>query len=297
MIVTTRTACEYHNHSPPIYLFETTEPDYHNPNGDGAIYAYKLLFPFPKGKYIANTSAPAPASASGVLCVVGTDRGLLKLTSAGKYEWSIPVTNGKPGHSDVLSVDFLPQNPDVVVAGMRGSRKVALADTRAPHAQWDHVHHPSAAAHLRCLNEYHVLVAGPRSAMSIYDIRYRKEKPRGNRPIVIFPEFHNRENIHFGFDVDVGLGIAAVADGNYVSEKAGVGLYSLKTGKRLDVPALEGVRGSGVTKSLMFQTLPGEDNPSLFVSGKSKVHKYSFGDNVDEWDGEVFSKEEVVKTW
>ncbi|KAK3315280.1 hypothetical protein B0H66DRAFT_564947 [Apodospora peruviana] len=99
-------------------------------------------------------------------------------------------------------------------------------------------------------------------------------------PVVEFPEYKNDPYLlHIGFDVldhkDGGIVAAAHDDG-------AVGLYSLKSGRRLRVPAFDDKHNTGggnnsVVKSLMFQTMPGDVHPSLFIGRGTKIEKFSFG--------------------
>lgn len=252
------------------------------------------------GGRVANTCTPAPASNSNLLCVIGTSRGLGCFSGNGLMLWlenlsSMPprarAASSTQRASDVLSVDFLPHNPQVVVAGVRGPRKICLADLRQNAREWEWMVHRSSPAHVRCLDEHHVLAAGPNNSMSIYDLRFRHREVCRNKPVVVFPEFRNDEQIHFGLDVDVSLGVVAAADCHPRGYgRHGMGIFSLRTGRRLAVPALRDVDAAfPPPNALVFHTLPGEINASLFVgSSGGRVKKYSFGGDLDEWTGERF---------
>ncbi|KAL2265648.1 hypothetical protein VTJ83DRAFT_6748 [Remersonia thermophila] len=177
-----------------------------------------------------HTLQPAPTG-SPLLCVVGTDKGILQLRPDGSnpaLAWLTPPPpppgwqkqhhhdpphrkprGGKgyrhnPSHSSassstspywhhgtVLSLDFSPQNPSsLLLAGTRSGR-VALLDLRVPaHQQWKgpqgngraeddgvlSIAHASSAAHVRCVGPHDVLVAGPRNAMAVYDVRWLKQQ-------------------------------------------------------------------------------------------------------------------------
>lgn len=180
-----------------------------------------------------------------------------------------------------------------------------MADLRAAPRSWEEqaIRHASSVAHVRSINEHQVLAAGPRSAMCVYDIRFRKEaaaaaRPsdggggrrrtgrgggagRGaHRPLLTFPGFRNGAHIHFGLDVEPAMGVVAAAH-----DDGSVGVYSLRSGRRLACPPVDkvAVRG-GVVKGVMFQTLPRDRLPSLFLGEGANVCKYSFGvlDGADE---------------
>jgi len=252
-----------------------------------------------KGR-VANTCAPAPAANSSLICVVGTSRGLGCYSSNGTMLWlenlsSVPphLKAGPPPASDILSIDFLPNNPQTVLAGLRGSRKICLADLRQNAREWEWIVHRSSPAHVRCLSEHHVLAAGPNHSMSIYDLRFRFRETSRNRPVVIFPEYRNDVQIHFGLDVDTSLGVVAAANHPPPMGPMGQGMsiFSLETGKRLDVPAVRHVVQDSPPNALVFHTLPREPNASLFVSRAGVgcvVEKFSLGGDHDEWTGENF---------
>ncbi|KAK3952955.1 hypothetical protein QBC32DRAFT_131280 [Pseudoneurospora amorphoporcata] len=147
----------------------------------------KISAPTPKGtKYgVINTSCPAP-SYSRLTCIAGGDVGLLQLTNDSRLSWLT-----KPGpppaskhnldtpppmakHGEVLSLGFLTVNPaEVILVGGRTGR-VCMLDMRLPEEEWGWIKHPSSAAHVRSVGPHGVLVAGPMSAMRLYDIRWCK---------------------------------------------------------------------------------------------------------------------------
>ncbi|KAB5585888.1 hypothetical protein GE09DRAFT_1210474 [Coniochaeta sp. 2T2.1] len=245
----------------------------------------------------ANTCAPAPAANSNLFCVVGTGKGLGCATTTGQMLWveepgaGAPPQRKKGGNqasSDILSLDFLPDSPQVVLAGARGSRRICIADLRQRGREWEWLVHRSPPAHVRCLGEHHVLAAGPSNSMSVYDLRFRFRETYRNAPLVTFPEFRNWEKMHFGLDVDTSLGVVATADCPSRGGHQTVSIFSLETGKRLETPGLENPTETGNgAKSLVFHRLPGETNASMFVGGgRGAVVKYSFGGDVDEWNGD-----------
>ncbi|ESA43640.1 hypothetical protein NCU01679 [Neurospora crassa OR74A] len=364
--------------------------------GNSAPNLIKISAPTPKGtKYgVINTSCPAP-SYSRLTCIAGGDVGLLQLTNDSRLSWltkppppssSFKANHDSPPpmakHGEVLSLDFLTVNPaEVVLVGGRTGR-VCVLDMRVPDEEWGWIKHPSSAAHVRSVGSHGVLVAGPMSAMRLYDIRwcktekgstisddgdgtasidtvmdwqpsrsaapgssssssssrntkpYHNQRPQQHRPktrtrepppfnpltmstpttpILTFPSYRNAENIHIGFDVlsaphytAYNLAAAAHDDGT-------VGLYSLLDGSRVSSKTIDRIGfasgfGNGglgqddddddddvdagpndvfsrgnVIKSLMFQTLPGDRHPSLFVGEGPRIKKYSFGVETSKW--------------
>lgn len=385
----------------------------------------KISAPTPKGtKYgVINTSCPAP-SYSRLTCIAGGDVGLLQLTNDSRLSWLTkpqpPSSSSKTSHDsapprakhgEVLSLDFLTVNPaEVILVGGRTGR-VCVLDMRLPEEEWGWIKHPSSAAHVRSVGSHGVLVAGPMSAMRLYDIRWCKTekgstisddsfdgtttvdtvmdwqpssrsgsgsdsgsgpgpgsssrnnrkhyhnqgqqhqqprpRPRHNKPrkptpfnpltmsaptqpILTFPTFHNAENIHIGFDVLSAPSYTAYNLAAAAHDDGTVGLYSLLDGSRVpskvidrigfssssssssssgaartgggggagdasndgddndsegseadddddDVGPYDAFSRGNVIKSLMFQTLPGDKHPSLFVGEGPRIKKYSFG--------------------
>lgn len=128
--------------------------------------------------------------------------------------------------------------------------------------------------------------AGARTAMPV----------RVSMPVVQFPEYKNGPHLRqIGFDVlhgrdNAGVGIVAVAH-----DDGTVGLFSLRSGRKLRSPGIDAIRLPGIgniVKSLMFQTLPGDVHPSLFVGQGSVVKKYSFGMGYSKKGGRVFEEED-----
>jgi hypothetical protein len=286
----------------------------------------------------------APAG-SRLTCIAGTDTGIIQLQD-NKVTWltpnpslrrrpkqqqqqqqqrhrhnkskqTLPNAGGDlpPWQGDILSVDFLAHqnSTDLILAGTRSSH-VCLLDLRVPPHEWspqtNTFKHASSAAHVRSVGDYSVLVAGPRSAMALYDVRYLRQRQqqqqqeeeeqnshkswRRNRwntnatlPLFTFPSYHNEAHIHTGLDVltsPAGYGacgiVAAAHSGDNTNNNGDgdgtVGLYSLRDGSRIPGGEVDGIRAPAVVKSLVWQTLPGDRHPSLFVGEGSVVKKYSF---------------------
>ena len=56
----------------------------------------------------------------------------------------------------------------------------------------------------------------------------------------------------------------------------GVALHSLRDGSRVPGGEVDGIRAPAVVRSLVWQTLPGDRHPSLFVGEGAGIGKYSF---------------------
>ncbi|KAK0704994.1 hypothetical protein B0H67DRAFT_592888 [Lasiosphaeris hirsuta] len=268
-----------------------------------------------------NTCAPAPAS-SPLTCIFGTSQGIAIYDGRG-LSWltpkptepssakgndrskrprhtreATPVAALKSAQGEILALDFFPPNPaDVILFGGRAAY-LGLLDRRARPSEWCALKHTSSIAHIRPVGGHQVLVAGPRSAMAVYDMRYIKNHgPRDQwntnraRPLVTFPEYRNDAHIHIGLDVLPGLGGCGIVAAAHDDGK--VAVYSLRDGNRLRCPVADKIdvgrgRGNrgGVVKSMVFNTLPGDRDASLFVGEGTLVKKYSFGRGKldgDEW--------------
>ncbi|CAH0001867.1 unnamed protein product [Clonostachys byssicola] len=246
-----------------------------------------------------NACTPAPPSLPHLVCAIGTDSGLVSLSSDGSvslltshnpYNFSehhshTPYHQYTRDPRSVFDLDFHPTNPNILFSGGRQPR-AWIKDTRTPTSEpcRHHIALPSSVAHLRAISENQLLVCGLHSAMAIYDVRFFPTSssqgddgaPRRRRrpgPLLTFPGYVNGAHLDVGFDVSRELGIAAAAQ-----DDGTVGLFSLATGRRLPCPAME-ARGkmSMPIKSLMFQTVPGENSQSLFVGEGLWLRKYSFG--------------------
>lgn len=218
----------------------------------------------------------------------------------------VPSTSAPLPH-DLLTVDFMPHNHNLLLLGSR-SGHLWLADTRAPYTQWSwwaaRPRHASVT-HVATVNEYHVLAAGLRNSMALYDVRFCKARTiessstkdkndigsstnrrRGGggsgsgsdghketaRPLLVFQGYNNAAHLDLGFAVEQQLGIAAAAQ-----DDGTVALYSLKTGRRLRSRRVDEIKATRPVKCLAFESLPGDRNPSLFAGIGPSVHKYSFG--------------------
>ncbi|KAK0674495.1 hypothetical protein QBC41DRAFT_1313 [Cercophora samala] len=228
----------------------------------------------------------------GVSFVLGTQRGVYWPHAPALTEMDTrrrPKKHVPPFRGDVLAVDFLRAQPQVVLAGTR-SGHICQLDTRTAPEEWDRMvfRHKSSVAQLRSIGGFDVLAAGPRSAMCIYDLRFAKareqnanEKPflpwerNAVAPAVEFPGYRNEAHIKIGLDVlsqpGYGHGVVAAAH-----DDCTVGLYSLRDGSRIPSADVDKIKAPGVVKALMFQTLPHDQHPSLFVGVGSVIQKFSY---------------------
>ncbi|KAH7153063.1 hypothetical protein EDB81DRAFT_868266 [Dactylonectria macrodidyma] len=225
-------------------------------------------------KWVVHASTPAPAS-SDLICVVGTNRGVLKVQSNGNMSLMAAYNslNRLELPQEIFAQDFQVGNHNILLAGGRQPR-LWMTDLRAPDTQWSFSKHASAISHIRSVNPNQVLVAGLQNSMALYDVRFLHRRRDGARPLLEFPGHGNEAHFHVGWDVDARLGVVAAGQDNGT-----VRLFSLRSGRRLRNPATEALRSGSPYKALMFQTMPRERLPSLFVGEGACVRKISFGAN------------------
>ncbi|KAF1738325.1 hypothetical protein CRV24_000249 [Beauveria bassiana] len=151
--------------------------------------------------------------------------------------------------------------------------------------RWHATPHDSTVTHLRSVSEHQVLVAGLRSSMSTYDLRFLgRPTPPGqatsrnsSTPVLRFTGYENEAHVHTGWDVCAEMGLVAAAQ-----DDGTVALFSLRSGKRVR-PGGGGSTGIGSLrtetpiKALMWQRMPRERLPSLWVGEGPLVRKFSLG--------------------
>jgi hypothetical protein len=263
-------------------------------------YRKLLIRPANNPHWYVHQSTPAPA-ASNLLCVVGTSNGILRVRSNETLGWistndvppsidsttkvdtgrrNRPSKRARARHGpwypqEIFSQDFQVGNHNVLFAGGRQPH-LWISDLRAPTDGWSFVKHGSSIAHVRSINQHQVIVAGLQNQMSIYDTRFfqsDKTNPNGrtlSSPLLDFPDYRNEAHYHIGWDVSLELNLVASAQDNGT-----VKLFSLSSGRVLrSGNALESFRTQTPVKAMMFQTLPGERMPSLYVARGPLVKKF-----------------------
>ncbi|RFU76265.1 plasma membrane atpase [Trichoderma arundinaceum] len=286
--------------SPPIDTDSRGQRRWILGGADG--YRNLLVRPVHNRHWYVHQSTPAPAS-SDLLCVVGTSNGILRVRSNETLDW-ISATDAPPNidfstkveysgrnsrlgkrqrarygpwtPQEIFSQDFQIDNHNVLFAGGRQPR-LWITDLRAPAAGWSFVKHGSAIAHVRNINPHQVLVAGLQNHMSIYDTRFfrsSEDNPGGrlghSSPLLDFPDYSNQAHFHIGWDVSPELNIVASAQDNGT-----VKLFSLSSGRALrSGEVLESFRTENPVRAMMFQTLPGEKMPNLYVAKGPLLKKF-----------------------
>jgi hypothetical protein len=186
--------------------------------------------------------------------------------------------------TDIFSIDFQRGgHPEVFFAGGRPGR-LWMCDIRTPVQEWDWMRPPSSIAHVRSVSEHRVLALGPRSAMAVYDIRAGWKESA--EPCVRFPEYRNREHVYIGAAAEPEIGVVAAAH-----DDGKVAIYSVNSGRRLPAPGVDALAAdpsAGPVQCMMFQTMPLETHPSLWVGVGPYVKKISFGTSDDGTEDETW---------
>lgn len=235
-------------------------------------------------------AAPLAHGGSTLTAMVATSRGLIKVVGS-QMGWLGPPQPTTPDVAeqnaipyDALSVDWHPTNPSICLAGNRNGQFFRM-DMRTPYwgAGWDWYRHRSSAAHVRAVDDYQILVAGPMSAMSIYDVRQMVAGKRRQdaQPVCAMHDYLNAAH------VDIGLDIATIAGEGVVAAASGAGtvdVFSMRTGNKMSAGAVGKIRVDGVVKCLQWEKMPWEKDPSLWAGVGNVVQKLSFG--LDEREDE-----------
>lgn len=226
------------------------------------------------------------ATNDGLICVTDGERPIRRIALPEQATRDSP----KPLPRDVLAVDWHPSSPAVLFAGARDG-KLFRADTRAARwgpGGWEWYRHRSSAAHLRTVDDHQLLVAGPRGAMAVYDLRWLNGRQRGKeaRPVATMTTYRNAARLDLGLDVaTVGGGLGKIVAAGM--DDGTVGVFSLRSGKRLRAGAVDSIKlkDGAVAKCLQWEKMPWELDPSLWVAAGSEVRKFSFGlDQGEEGD-------------
>ncbi|KAG5749720.1 hypothetical protein H9Q69_006813 [Fusarium xylarioides] len=239
----------------------------------GAILYQRVAVPNEgRGEWMVHNSTPAPSS-SDLICVASSNRGLLRMHSEGSVSVVAPraAQNGLQLPQETFAQDFQEGNHNVVFAGGRQPR-LWITDLRAPEPQWSFANHASSISHIKSVNTNQVLASGLKSSMALYDVRYLTSDPRGTKPLLYFNGHRNEAHFHIGWDVSPELNVVAAAQDNGTMK-----LFSLKSGCQLRCSAVEAIQLDTPIKALMFQRMPTERMPSLFIGEGPLLRKFSFG--------------------
>ena len=143
------------------------------------------------------------------------------------YHHRFRDTPSRPGHaSDSLAVAY--QSSNTISWGRRDG-SIDIWDQRTQSSRTTlRMQHPSTVRRLRYIDGHHVLAAGLRSKLAMYDLRWcpRPEPPKPSLAYLQYTGYHNESHIHdSGFDVSISLGLIAAA-----KDEGGVALIDLWKG-------------------------------------------------------------------
>ncbi|CAN8103787.1 unnamed protein product [Discula destructiva] len=244
-----------------------------------------MTLPTPNLDLRASCVQPSAHGNSTLNALVATSRGVIKIDGSG-FGWLGPTdpsppldTNQTRFSTNSLSVDWHPTHPSIVYAGDRNGKFFHI-DMRVPYyaGGWNWYRHRSSVAHVRGIDDFQILAAGPKSAMAVYDVRRLSSGARKEAaPVCTMHGYTNPAHINLGLDLvtnlQAGEGVVAAA-----SSAGTVDVFSLRTGAKMRAGALDELKVDGsVFKCLQWETMPGDKDPSLWVGVGHKVQKYTFG--------------------
>lgn len=232
--------------------------------------------------FSTNTLAVAPSDfqiGSQNYGYLGTDNGVVPvpLHYAPSYHDVMGAADRRIS-SEIFAIDFQPVAGGgfVFAAGRAGS--LYAMDPRGNHSTTYPLGHHKGIAHgspvsnMKFVSQYHVLAAGPRSKMDLYDIRCIRpgKDPRITAPVVTFPGYTNQARLDTGLAVspDGHTVVAAQDDGN-------VKVFSVSSGTEVACPALDGIGAGSVVRKMTF----GRRSGDLYIGLGGSVRKFGFGSN------------------
>ncbi|KAF4634354.1 hypothetical protein G7Y89_g3752 [Cudoniella acicularis] len=250
-----------------------------------------------RGSDVDVQSSAAAHPDSSLLFAFGTSQGILTMDKRDfSATWLSPKpsseTSATPYPKDVFAMEFLSDNPFILLSGGRNGI-LNITDLRRPRFESDAdvILHPSCITHIKQLDMHRLIVAGLNSSLCQYDLRYRKSKmaqksplPKASRTshnststasILQYSEYQNSASIQIGFDVDTVSGIVAAAQEPDEYHPI-VQLFSLHGGHTLSSPEVHRrFADIEVVKSLKFAE-DFENRPkSLYVSYNG-IHQFSW---------------------
>lgn len=183
----------------------------------------------PGGDVDVLSSVAAPDK-SNIEFGIGTSQGIMTLDKRSNLTW---LSREQCGHKkDVFAVEFLSHEPDVIMSGGRNSF-MYLTDLRVPSfgQQPDFIKHGSSITHIKQVDTHRIIVAGLKSNLCQYDLRFRKG-PERTQSILQYPAYQNSARMSIGFDVDTESGIVAAAQ-EFDASHPLIQLFSLHGGHTL----------------------------------------------------------------
>lgn len=254
-------------------------------------------------------STPAPKDSS-LLFAFGSNNGILTMDkSTYNLNWASPKPSHQDYLKDILSLKFLPENSSVLLSGGR-SGALNLTDMRAPYISSTSptgiIVHPSSITCIKALNSHRIVVAGLRSNLCQYDLRYLKRdhqvvlnfgskvyfknkkiwqarhNVQSTAPILKYCDYYNSSCTHLGFDVDIDSGLIAAAMEQDHTDHPLVQLFSLNGGKTLYTPSFDKAQSDQkVRQDVRCLQFVEDDNArmkSLYVGIGSDIVRYGWAD-------------------
>jgi hypothetical protein len=207
----------------------------------------------------------------------GTSAGIITIDKQNVNAYFLNRDQFPAGHGkDVFALEFLSEVPSVLMSGGRNGI-LNMTDLRVPNfgAQADVIKHQSSITHIRQLDTHRIIVAGLKSTLCQYDLRFRKG-PTRTQSVLQYPEYQNTAYIRIGFDVDVESGVVAAAQQHDISHPP-IQLFSLHGGYPLqsNVCGFNPTLDHNVVPCLRFVRDVENRMKSLYVAS-NMVRKYSF---------------------
>ena len=238
-----------------------TESDI-SPLVDDSASAYRMLGTHPG--QISIWAAAAKNDPGITDFALATNNGIVLVEESG------PLSSNRRGStyqpSDTIAVDW--EDPNVVLSGCRNGH-VRLWDTRSNGTSMRMVH-PSAAAHVRRLNEHIIVVAGLMHQLSTYDLRFPAYRPLAalTTPYTTFPTYRNWTNILPSLGLDVYDSLIAVG-----SSDSTIQIFDHQSGEELDVGMSPGpAKCEGQPRCVRFsQGEEGFEGLNLWYAARSRI--------------------------
>ncbi|ESZ96223.1 hypothetical protein SBOR_3381 [Sclerotinia borealis F-4128] len=182
-----------------------------------------------RGKVDILSSTSAPPT-SQYTFAIGSSKGVLLIDRNLDTSWirQQPFENSDSYPRDVFALDFLPNHKDILLTGERRGI-LSITDLRSSHQglKSGKIKHTSCITHIKPLDEHRILVAGCASDLCQYDTRFikpntfnapcikgkerRSEYVSATKSCLSYPDYVTDGYLIIGLDVDLELGVIAVA--------------------------------------------------------------------------------------
>ncbi|KAI9798462.1 MAG: hypothetical protein M1825_005342 [Sarcosagium campestre] len=156
----------------------------------------------------------AACAMNGKDFAIGGDQGVVQLSvgNVARPDFLTVRTS-----SDVLSLYYVADN--VLVAGQRNGSVDSIDFRVAPSSSGNKalvIRHPSAATHVKRVDDHKIIVNGLKNSLHMYDTRFLQPRSThkasaSSTPSVLQYSHSNEYRLDLGFDVDVDSGLVAAA--------------------------------------------------------------------------------------